>query len=271
MRSRTDLHLHEQILLLALRDRKGTPESGSGYARLAMGGAILAELALSGRISVDEGKWARVEAVSGADGPRDEILAEALALVRDRKRRQSAAEWLQSFSRLRSLQQRTALGLCQRGILRSTEARVLLVFKPQSVPDRRSGPGERARRTTPRYGYRRWRCGSGGGGRRLPGLCHRSARDQPGAQTGSRAHAAHKGHRRWPVPGSRGSSCRGEPAGGSYRRSSGAGGGDRRRGGYIGRRGRADDRGSAALAGAAVAFSASNIEDTLDWRVDSMP
>ena len=140
MRSRTDLHLHEQILLLALRDRKGTPESGSGYARLAMGGAILAELALSGRISVDEGKWARVEAVSGADGPRDEILAEALALVRDRKRRQSAAEWLQSFSRLRSLQQRTALGLCQRGILRSTEARVLLVFNRKAYPTVDPGP-----------------------------------------------------------------------------------------------------------------------------------
>lgn len=140
MQSRTDLHLHEQILLLALRDRKGTPESGSGYARLAMGGAILADLALSGRISVEEGKRARVEAVTGANRPRDEILAEAFALVRDRKRRQSVAEWVQTFSRLKSLQQRTALGLCRRGILRSTESKVLLVFNRKAYPTADPGP-----------------------------------------------------------------------------------------------------------------------------------
>lgn len=140
MRSRTDLHLHEQILLLALRDRKGTPESGSGYARLAMGGAILADLALGGRVSVEEGKRARVEVVSGAGPPRDEILAEAFALVGDRKRRQSAAEWVQTFSRMGSLQQRTALGLCRRGILRSTESKVLLVFNRKAYPTVDPGP-----------------------------------------------------------------------------------------------------------------------------------
>ncbi|MCY4571655.1 MAG: GPP34 family phosphoprotein [Gemmatimonadetes bacterium] len=140
MRSRTDLHLHEQILLLALRDRKGTPESGSGYARLAMGGAIVAELALGGRISVEEGKRARVEAVGGADEPGDEILAEALALVRDRDRPQSAAEWVQAFSRLKRLRERAALGLCRRGILRSTEAKVLLVFNRKAYPTVDPGP-----------------------------------------------------------------------------------------------------------------------------------
>ena len=39
------LLLHEQIVLLALRDDKGTPESGT-WNNLAVAGAIVAELLL---------------------------------------------------------------------------------------------------------------------------------------------------------------------------------------------------------------------------------
>ena len=134
MRPRTDLHLHEAILLLALRDRKGTAESGSGHSRLAMGGAILAELALGGRITLEEGEGAGVEVVGGAHPPRDEILAEAFALARDRKHPQPAVDWVQAFSRLSGLRERTAQGLCRRGILRSAESRVLLVRRRRAYP-----------------------------------------------------------------------------------------------------------------------------------------
>ena len=46
--SRDNIHLHEQLLLLVLRDRKGTLDFRAGHYHLAMGGAVLAELALAG-------------------------------------------------------------------------------------------------------------------------------------------------------------------------------------------------------------------------------
>ena len=49
------LFLHEEILLLALGDDKGTIIAGPMYVH-AMGGAILAELFLSKRITVEAGK-----------------------------------------------------------------------------------------------------------------------------------------------------------------------------------------------------------------------
>ena len=62
-RAKTPLYLHEEIMLLALRDEEGTVEFGSMYG-YALGGAILAELLLAGRISVEEGKRKLVNLVS---------------------------------------------------------------------------------------------------------------------------------------------------------------------------------------------------------------
>lgn len=135
-----DLHLHEQLLLLALRDRKGTPESGSDYRAYALGGAILAELALTGCIRIDEGRRAVVEEVPGADRPRNAVLAEALGLVRNRRRRRRASGWVSSFAGIKDLWHRTALGLCGRGVLRKSESQVLLVFSRKTYPTLDPGP-----------------------------------------------------------------------------------------------------------------------------------
>ena len=137
--SRNDLHLHEQVLLLALKDRKGTLEGGAGYHHLALGGAILAELALRGCIRIEEGKKAFVDVVPGAERPRNEELAEALEKVREGKRRRVAA-WVQAFSTMKQLHHRTARGLCRRGILRQTESSVLVVFSRRAYPTIDPGP-----------------------------------------------------------------------------------------------------------------------------------
>lgn len=140
MRSLDQLHLHEQLLLLALRDRKGTPESGTGYQQYALGGAVFAELALTGWIRIEEGRKALVEAVDGADRPRNEILADALGLVQSSKRPRRATHWVRTFSGLKNLRHRTASGLCRRGILRSTEAKMLIVFSRKAYPTLDPGP-----------------------------------------------------------------------------------------------------------------------------------
>ncbi len=138
--SRSDLHLHEQVLLLALKDRKGTPESGAGFHHLALGGAVLAELAMLGCIRIEEGKKAFVDPVPGAKRPRDEVLAEAWTRVRERRRRRRAAAWVQVFAGMKQLRHRVAQGLCRRGVLRRTESRVLLVFSRRAYPTVDPGP-----------------------------------------------------------------------------------------------------------------------------------
>ena len=138
--SRTDIHLHEQVLLLALKDRKGTLELGAGFHHLALGGAILAELGLRGCVCIEEGKKAFVDAVPGAEPPHNEVLAEALKRVRERKRRRRAVAWVQVFSAMKQLWHRTGAGLCRKGILRKTESSVLLVFSRRAYPTVDPGP-----------------------------------------------------------------------------------------------------------------------------------
>jgi hypothetical protein len=50
---RNELYLHEAIMLLALKDKEGTVFSGVNYS-YAIGGAVLAELLLNQRLSIEE-------------------------------------------------------------------------------------------------------------------------------------------------------------------------------------------------------------------------
>lgn len=131
--STTDLRLPEELLLIALRDATGTPESRAGMIDFALGGAILAELVLEGSLSIEQGKRARVELA--ADKPLDhEVLDECVGMVASAKRQREAAHWVSRFANLRRLRVRLAEGLCRRGILHDSEARVLLVFKRKAFP-----------------------------------------------------------------------------------------------------------------------------------------
>ena len=51
MQTSEDLHLYEEVLLLALGDRAGTITSGTWY-RQALSGALLAELVLAGSLKL---------------------------------------------------------------------------------------------------------------------------------------------------------------------------------------------------------------------------
>ncbi len=132
-RRQTQLYLHEEIMLLALRDEEGTVEFGSMYG-YALGGAILAELLLAGRISVDEGKRKLVNLVS--DEPIGEpIIDEFLQRIARAKRRAVLQNWVNSFTSLKNLHHRIAHGLCERGILRADEDKILLIFRRKIYPE----------------------------------------------------------------------------------------------------------------------------------------
>ena len=136
------LRPHEQLMLLALRDDKGTLESKASMHSFALGGALLAELSLHGRITIEESKKALVDLVDRR--PFGEpVLDDCLARVADAKRRARAATWVQRFANLKRLRHRVATGLCHRGILRDDEDTVLLFFKRKVYPTANPEPERR--------------------------------------------------------------------------------------------------------------------------------
>jgi hypothetical protein len=138
MPARIKLTLYEEVLLLALDDRKGTSALDSGHAN-AMGGAILAELVLLGalRIATDKKKLVDAEPGQQVDDP---LLAECLALVQNAKRQKSAVYWVLKFARVKDLKNRVARGLVSKGVLNESHDRALGVFPRAIFPARDAGP-----------------------------------------------------------------------------------------------------------------------------------
>ena len=127
------LYLHEEIMLLALRDEAGTVEFGSQYA-YALGGALLAELLLRGRIAAEDDKKRLVNLLAD-DAIGEPILDECLQKVATARRRARIQTWLLRFAGIKQLHHRIAQGLCDRGILYADEQTILLVFHRKVYPE----------------------------------------------------------------------------------------------------------------------------------------
>lgn len=134
MRTPTKLFLHEEIMLLALRDHKGTIAPGTMY-QYALGGAILAELLLTERIAVEETKRKKLVDLVDPTPLGDPLLDECLAKISDAKRRAQLQTWVSRFANIRKLHHRVAIQLCDRGILRADEDKVLLLFTRKIYPE----------------------------------------------------------------------------------------------------------------------------------------
>ena len=128
------LSLHEEIMLLALRDEEGTVVGGTHYS-FALGGAILAELLLQERVKVDDSRRKKLLTVKSAKPIGEPLLDECLEKVRSAKRRASLQTWVGRFAGIKQLRHRVALALCERGILRADEDTVLLIFKRKVYPE----------------------------------------------------------------------------------------------------------------------------------------
>jgi hypothetical protein len=140
MPRRNSLFLYEEIMLLALRDKQGTIASGAMY-RHAIGGAILAELLMSGRIGVDESrKNKKIADIIDTTPVGDPLIDEVLDKMRTAKRRAALQTWVARISGTKKLKQRVAEQLCKRGILRADEDKILLIFKRKTYPELDPGP-----------------------------------------------------------------------------------------------------------------------------------
>ncbi len=134
----TKLHLYEEVLLLALKDREGTVYATSPY-QYALAGAIVAELLLGNRIGLSDPKKKRIT-LKDATPFSDPILDECLERIQKAKRRASLQSWVSRFSGLKRLKHRAAEQLCRRGVLRTDEGQILLIFKRKVYPEIDHGP-----------------------------------------------------------------------------------------------------------------------------------
>lgn len=142
MNDRPDLWLHEEVLLLALKDDKGTPHSAQ-YS-FALGGAMLAELLLQERLILEEKprkkplkKGKKPSYLVAVDNPKplaDPVLDECLHRIVTSKKLRSPQEWVTRFAQLKDGKRRIAVGLCRKGILREKEDRILVLFRRTAYP-----------------------------------------------------------------------------------------------------------------------------------------
>lgn len=128
------LRMHEEVLLLALRNDKGTVAGGVMYQQAA-GGAILAELILEGRLkTVTEGR-STYAVVLDRTPTGDGILDECLRRVSEASRRAKLQTWVQRFAGVKQLKHRVAASLVEKGVLREEEDTVLLLFTRRVYPE----------------------------------------------------------------------------------------------------------------------------------------
>ena len=129
------LYLYEEIMLLALRGKEGTVAAGA-MVNHAVGGAILAELLLSGRVGIEKPRPRRqLVTVIDSEPVGDELIDECLVRIAGARRRRAPANWVSAFASMRGLKNRVAECLCRRGILEEERDNILLFFTRRIYPE----------------------------------------------------------------------------------------------------------------------------------------
>ncbi len=129
------LTLPQELYLLALHEEKGrVPASLSTSLHYGLGGAILAELVLQGRVGLDD-NWRAVVVNNGMFG-EDDLLNEGLERIQASPRHHKSTHWVRTFSdSIKKLEKRLAYHLVDLGVLRQEDRRFLGVVPYQAYPD----------------------------------------------------------------------------------------------------------------------------------------
>ena len=121
----------EEVLLLAYSEAEGRQLIGSSELDAALGGAILAELAINDRIDL-AGKQVTVR---DATPLGDEELDAALARIAGEPRERKPEWWVQKFHSAK-LRKRLLSRLAERGVLREEQHKILGIFPSTRYPER---------------------------------------------------------------------------------------------------------------------------------------
>lgn len=126
------LPLHQEVLLLALNDKKGT--FSRGLFLYSVTGAMVSELLLLGRIAVVEDKDRTVSVVN-SDTTGDELLDELLQQIATSKKPHNLSHWVSQAAKIKQLTHRVAHQLAEKGIVAEDKKKVLWVFTQRIYPE----------------------------------------------------------------------------------------------------------------------------------------
>jgi hypothetical protein len=139
MKANPDLFLHEELMLLALRNHKGTLATDN--VEYVIAGAILAELLLRGKIAVQEHKKKLIE-VLNTTPTGNTVVDEALSKIHGARCPATIQDWVSHLAEIRKLKDKVAQGLCEKEILRADKDKVLFIFTRKVYPEIDPGPEE---------------------------------------------------------------------------------------------------------------------------------
>lgn len=108
----------------------------------AVPGALLAELILRDRITVDRHSKGKLVGVVSRRLVGEPLLDECLAAIATAKRPATAEAWVLKFVAIKQLKDCIAERLCRRGVLREEEGKTLRIFTRREYPPAKSGGGE---------------------------------------------------------------------------------------------------------------------------------
>jgi golgi phosphoprotein 3 len=135
------LRLDQELLLLALHDRKGTHAFGS-MMEIGLAGGIFTELVLAGHLRIATGAARRggdlVEVV-GRPPRTERLLLDAVERL-EGSRRKAPKTAVASLARIKGIRRRVAEELCRKGVLREAEDRILVLFRRRIYPTVDPGP-----------------------------------------------------------------------------------------------------------------------------------
>ena len=126
------LFLHHEVMLLAIRDDTGTFSSGMFLYSVA--GAMVSELLIRQRIVAGIEKKQLVS-VEDKTTTGDALLDELLQLILESKKPRPLQHWVFKAANMPKLKHRIAEQLCEMGILRHDEKKVLWLFTQQVYPE----------------------------------------------------------------------------------------------------------------------------------------
>jgi hypothetical protein len=121
----------EEVLLLAHSEAEGRQLVGSTELDAALGGSLLAELAINGRIDLTDRKVTVLDPTPLGEGELDATLARIAAEPRERK-----PDWWVYKLHSAKLRKRLLSGLADRGVLSEEQRRILGIFPSTRYPER---------------------------------------------------------------------------------------------------------------------------------------
>ena len=138
-----DLYLHESILLLSIDDENGKFTSSYAYLNYGFAGALLMDLVLDGRLTIEEKRVI----LKGSAVHSNKPLNTVLDLIKKSKRNKKFTSWIYTLVQKNSSIMKMSLEeLIRKNILKRQSKKVLWVFNVKRYPTINLEPEQSLRR-----------------------------------------------------------------------------------------------------------------------------